>query len=393
MLEFFIFSTEVSGVNIVPPTANNTIGRSGSVGSIIISPNNPEVLSDDSLSSVATIPIVDAKDKVLKVHRMQLKDDMIKEFRKITNENITFEVIDSRGRIEPGEGIGTSRDIYASLWQELMDSVFIGEGERVPLVRHDLFLDEWTAIGRILQIGFEQTAYFPIQIAKAFIIYCLFGSVPEPMLVQSFLNFLPEVDKQVVDVALKCQNNSIYESDELLDILERFNCRKKVCALNIYGTIVEIARQEIIQKPYIMVCSWKEPLLKLQLSCHFRDIESVINFYRLSQPTTKTVLKLLSAEPHTDGEWDALKFFTQYVKGLDQNHLKLLLKFITGSDIILTKKIKITFNALDGVERRPFARTCSPLLELPSTYRNYCQLREEFKNVLSLEKIWGTDTV
>ena len=35
------------------------------------------------------------------------------------------------------------------------------------------------------------------------------------------------------------------------------------------------------------------------------------------------------------------------------------------------------------MQRRPIAQKCGPVLELSSTYRNFCKLREEFQNVLT----------
>ena len=37
----------------------------------------------------------------------------------------------------------------------------LGERERVPFVRHDYFVQEWEAVGRILVKGFVSVSYFP----------------------------------------------------------------------------------------------------------------------------------------------------------------------------------------------------------------------------------------
>ena len=39
-------------------------------------------------------------------------------------------------------GVRVDRDIYASVWLELIDSLFIGASECVPYVRHDLYFEE-----------------------------------------------------------------------------------------------------------------------------------------------------------------------------------------------------------------------------------------------------------
>ena len=70
---------------------------------------------------------------------------------------IEYVFIDARGKEEVGRGDGVARDIYSSFWIDVSNSLFIGEKERVPFVRHDLYKREWEAIGKILAKGFIMT--------------------------------------------------------------------------------------------------------------------------------------------------------------------------------------------------------------------------------------------
>ena len=63
--------------------------------------------------------------------------------------------------------IDVDRDIYASVWLELMDSLFVRASEWVSYVRHDLYSEEWEAVGNLLLYGFISCANFPIQLSKA----------------------------------------------------------------------------------------------------------------------------------------------------------------------------------------------------------------------------------
>ena len=63
--------------------------------------------------------------------------------------------------------IDVDRDIYASVWLELMDSLFVRASEWVPYVRHDLYSEEWEAVGNLLLYEFISCANFPIQLSKA----------------------------------------------------------------------------------------------------------------------------------------------------------------------------------------------------------------------------------
>lgn len=126
----------------------------------------------------------------------------------------------------------------------------VGHTERVPFVRHDFDLNKWNSIATILVKGYYNTKYFPMQVCKAFIMYCLFGNVQNDNLIQSFLNSLTPMASG--------KKNCLFEDEEFLDILDRINCKSRVTIMNVYGVILDIARQELIQRPYLMVCSWKK---------------------------------------------------------------------------------------------------------------------------------------
>ena len=54
-------------------------------------------------------------------------------------------------------GAGVERDIYSSAWKEILDGICIGERERVPIVHHDLYINEGNSIAKILVKGFMDT--------------------------------------------------------------------------------------------------------------------------------------------------------------------------------------------------------------------------------------------
>ena len=70
-----------------------------------------------------------------------------------TDSDSRFLVIDPQGNEEMGVGNGVSRDVYTIFWKEVANSLLIGETERVPYVRYDLFKYEWEVTGKILLKG------------------------------------------------------------------------------------------------------------------------------------------------------------------------------------------------------------------------------------------------
>ena len=139
---------------------------------------------------------------VVEIHRTNLKNDVINPFKSVKiNQKVKFKIYEPTRKLEEGIGIGVDRDVNSSVWLELMDSLFVGSNERVPYVRHDLCFEEWQALGNLLLHGFTPYSYFPIQLSRTFVMFCLFDDAPNDSLRQSFLQYLSETEKEVVQTA------------------------------------------------------------------------------------------------------------------------------------------------------------------------------------------------
>jgi len=309
-------------------------------------------------------------------------------------DDIVFKIINEKGDEEKGIGLGVDREVYSMFWSDVSDSYLIGADQRVPFVRHDLYIPEWQAIGNILVKGFLDTGFFPIVISYSFIHYCLFGEfTDENELIDSFLKYLSVDERNVIKEALKPDATDVFQSDEFQEIMEQFKCRTLVKPENINVVIQEIAKQELYQKPHIMASCWADKFTVLKN--HFKNPEDLISLYDKLEPTNKKVIALIDGNPATEAERECLSFFKRYIRSLDSSLLKRLLSFMTASELIIVEKIEIIFinnNNKSSFTRRPIAHTCGPSLELPSTYSNFCELREEFANILK-QATWEMDIV
>eukprot|EP00111_Clytia_hemisphaerica_P011962 TCONS_00035134-protein len=156
--------------------------------------------------------------------------------------------------------------------------------------------------------------------------------------------------------------------------------------MNVYGVVLELARQELIQKPYLMVVTWRNALVTIKRS--FPDVKSIQDLYSKISPTNMKVVKLLEGNPKNIAERDVLSYLRQYVMGLETTLLKTFLHFVTGADIILVEKIEIMFIVFETInQRRPIAHTCQLFLEIASAYRSFSDLRDEFNMVLSKKRM------
>ena len=326
------------------------------------------------------------------VHLSLICSDMIEHFKdtRVMNSSLLFTITNERGDKEEGVGVGVEREVYSLFWKQFANSMTVGERERVPFIRYDHFIKEWEAVGRILVKGYQSVSYFPLFLSKAFICYCLFDAeVPESILLESFLKYLSPVEEDLVKEYLEkdCLPD---DNDELLEFLERFNCRSAVSSENLRKLLIEIVNQELIQKPHVMISTWQPSVQELKQYPQFQSTSGIQGLYDTLKPTTKKVLEILAAQPNTEAERDAFKFLQRYVRGLDNTKLIQFLRFTTASDILTTTKLEVTFTKLEGVGCRPIAHTCGPVLELPSTYSNFVEVREQFNNILDKDT-WEMD--
>ena len=284
-------------------------------------------------------------------------------------------VIDARGQQEEGRGRGVLMDIHTESWQNVFTSLTVGSGEKIPFIRHDLQKPEWKAIARI--------RYFPISLSHLFLASCLFEeeSITPDFLLTSFREYIAAEDRDVLDA---CLSDAFDPNDkDTLDFLSSYKCFRVPRKDNIQKITMELAHQELIQKPQYVLNSWAPIVNSLRSDYHFETLEGLKGLYDTKRPTAKKVIKLFRAEPSSDAEHQSLEHLKRFVKSLEGKALTKFPQFCTGTDVITTDAIKVSFSSLEGLQRRPVARTCVPLLELSTTYESYPALVEEFTNVMN----------
>ena len=338
----------------------------------------------------------DLPKRIIKVHRLNVKRDMIDTFRDPLIMKYELEVIaiDCRGIDELGKGIGVLRDILSLFWKEVYKSLFIGENERIPFVRHDYQRDEWEAVARILVKGYLSCQYLPLLLSPTFLAYLFWGEsvITSPMLLKSLGNYISVDEKNLMDKCIAGDMN--YDGDEMPDLLEmlsNYDCRCQVNSGNIIKVFEEIAHKELIQKPQYIADCWKD-IISSHLPT-FPDLKSLNEKYESLTPSTSKLLSCIEANPVNDAERESLKFLKKFIKGLDSpQKLNKFVRFISGSELMLFHALQVHFTNLSGLGRRPVAHTCNTVLELSSTYQSFSELREEFSHIL-LSDYWEIDMV
>ena len=104
-------------------------------------------------------------------------------------------------------------------------------------------------------------------------------------------------------------------------------------------------------------------------------------------------MKLFRGKPSTGGELQSLDYLKKFVNSLEGKALSMFLRFCTGRDVITCDSTRICFSSFEGLQRHPVARTCTPILELPTLCESFPALAEEFTNIMTESQASSFDKI
>lgn len=322
--------------------------------------------------------------KNLEVHRLHLREELMKLFSDssiMDFQELNFTVIDARGQKESGIGQGVTKDVMCTVFNELSNSHMIGFSEKVPSIRHDMSRTAWQAVARMVLWG-HKLGYWPLYLSQAFVIVTLFGEkfLTETTLLDSFKQYVSTDEKETLISMLE----SFEENNEpLIDLLSSYKCFRLPTKDTLKDIVLEIAHQELIQKPKYVSNCFAEVANTLRTPL-FKSVEDVTSLYKGRIPTSRKVVKCLQPpEKMTEKQQVIIEFLKKIIKSLDNKDLCRFLRFITGSDNIPSDKIAVVFTK--QVFRAPRSRVCISQLELDESYGQYSELAEELTKILSCE--------
>ncbi|XP_034530350.1 uncharacterized protein LOC117805870 [Notolabrus celidotus] len=326
--------------------------------------------------------------KVVTIHHGSCLDDMISGFLDpaVLTQPLIFKRLLPDNTEENGTGSGVVKDVYSSFWNEFYDRCTVGTTVKVPFIRHDFHSDTWKAVGRILLKGYQTCQYLPIKLALPFVEEILYGAVCSDLL-ETFKYFVSLQDHNILSKALT--DFCSVDTDELMDVLENYECRKRVTAETLRDILMEIAHKELVQKPMYVIDCWKDVI---QPNITLDHIE-LVKMYNSLRPTPKKVQGLLHFPVMmTAKQREVENHLKRYIRELDDEKLCKFLRFTTGSDVITCNRIEILFTNMSTFTRRPIGHTCGRVLELAECYENFPDFRSEFNAVFD-SNIWIMDIV
>ncbi|XP_065135175.2 uncharacterized protein [Paramisgurnus dabryanus] len=325
---------------------------------------------------------------IITIYHANTFNDMITAFsdEEILNKALHVRRILPDNKEEAGNGSGVLRDVLSCFWQEFYDRCTLGTTVKVPFIRHDFPAEKWKAVGRILVKGYQDCQYLPNKLALPFLEQVLFNNVYSDLKAH-FLQFVSSQEREVLMQAMS--NFSGVDSDDLVEVLDSYGCRRIITAETLPTIVDEISHKELVQKPMFVIDCWRE-VTHHQLSL---SQEALTKLFSDLQPTTKKVCNLLkSGTDLTTKQKEVINHLKRFIRELDEIKLQKFLRFCTGSDLIVTDSIYVEFEKMTEFTRRPVGHTCGKILHIADTYENFPDFRSEFNAVLE-SNVWVMDIV
>lgn len=227
--------------------------------------------------------------KTLVVHRGQALGQLIAHFcdESILMDGISIKVILPNGQLENAvdEG-GVLRDVLSEFWHDFFEQCTLGNGFKVPYLRHDFGQQQWQSVGRIIAFGWQKEKYLPVKLAPVMLEQAAHGCVTTS-LVDCFLRYVTESDRMILE---SCRSDfKDVDKEELFEVLDHHNCRRVPTAENIEQLLEEMAHQKLIQEPAFVIEQWRYVLAPLRI-----ELQDIAAAYDELQPTPGKVRKSIA---------------------------------------------------------------------------------------------------
>ena len=144
----------------------------------------------------------------IKIRRAFVLGDVVAAFKNpnILDQGLVIVPINLKGEEEITDDFGgVMRDILSAFWDEFNKGHACSDIEMTPCIRHDFGYDQWRSFARVIVKSCRELRYYPILLNKAFMISCISGehTVSDETLLQSFFNYIPLDEHQIVKGATK----------------------------------------------------------------------------------------------------------------------------------------------------------------------------------------------
>ena len=339
------------------------------------------------------------------INRNSVYEDVFRMYQKELDQITTefpfrIEYLNERA-IDTG---GVCRDMFSSFWEEAYVKHFDGDRLLIPAVNANSEIANFSILGVILAHGFFACNFLPVRLAFPIIAMVLYGpnvNISENILLESLLDFVTVEDGKILqDAATESLNATINDfqpdiKSRLIEIFSNLGCTAIPSPSNIKQHIINIAKYQFILKPLGTIYTLRSRVPEVYQEFWKQvELDSCFSLYQALNASPSRVLQLID-EPvlMNASESRVYYYLVTFVRNMKPRELRLFLRFVTGSSVMLKNHIMIHFNSLSGLARRPISHTCNCTLELSISYATYPEFEKEFLMIFQNELSWSMDAI
>ena len=291
---------------------------------------------------------------------------------------------------------GVYWEMLSAFWDEAYVKLFDGGNLLAPYVHPQIELSVFPVLGKALSHGYLESGFLPVKIAFPTLAAILLRTIDieDKILVSSFFETVSVVEANLLHKVLNLSSISQSQKVKVVSILSRFGSRQVPTLRSLPQQIADAARYEFLLKPSVALKEISSGIPDSHLK--FWSTITLKNFHVIhltSSASAEIVLDQLIEPDILDVNQERIfEYLRLYIGNMENCELRRFLCFVTGPSVCSSEGIRVSFNKLSGIERRPIGHTCSSLLELSSCYQSYEEFMQEFRAVLCLGD-WKLDAI
>uniref|UniRef100_A0A1Y1M514 HECT domain-containing protein n=1 Tax=Photinus pyralis TaxID=7054 RepID=A0A1Y1M514_PHOPY len=286
---------------------------------------------------------------------------------------------------------GLTKEAFTIFWNEVVIDYFRGEDVIIPfLPLHRIRRDKmnFKLIGRILTHMFILTKNLPTKLPLCVYLLLLNNEeISDEIIMNDFKLFVTKAESTLISKAISSFSQlSTVELYRLQEFYSSYGMYDIPREDQIQEQILTLATDILISKPKDFITIMRSGILDTHLTTVWNvmtvdELSTILN--QLKPSPQKVVDCIVQREQElTNDQSRVFYYLQQFVLSLSDSDLQKFLLFVTGS-IHLPSSILVTFNNLNGLNRRPIAHTCSNLIEISSSYSYYQEFTREMKQYLA----------
>ena len=313
----------------------------------------------------------------IELDRENTYDQMIEEYKKrlTVSSMVTITFLN-----ESGVGDGVTKDAYTEFFHQWYQKLE-GFSQKIPASKSDSDDEELEIVGKIITHAFILYGVFPLQLCKSSVKYNLFGTVDKEDIVESFLQFVPTKEAEMLK-NLQLYGKEPEDPQALSDIWTDLSVTSKPTKENITGLIYQAGKEALVRRPHFSLQSVARGMGHFWKKTGPVMIDAI---YSNLNPTPAKLIKCFDYTESTAHEGMLITWLCRFIRCCTDDELRRFLRLLTGAEVLSPKaKLKVIFVDLNRDHIRPQSKTCFGILYLARQYLSFSDMKNNFLKYMHL---------